>query len=97
MSFLLNGGTGCNAGAGNGGAAAKTVAGQSATDADLGYSVVNTALFSNGITVIQAEADGLAFIAGAVGYIDSDSAKAGNPDVWLIDENKNLVHDFFGY
>ncbi|OUR94129.1 hypothetical protein A9Q84_17620 [Halobacteriovorax marinus] len=96
-TVLANGGTGCAAGAGNGGGAAKTVAGQQAADGDLGHTVVNTPLFSNGLASVMTEADGLAFIAGAVGYIDSDSAKAGTADVWLIDENKNLVHDVFGY
>lgn len=94
-TVAANGGTGCAAGAGNGGPANKTVAGKKAADADLGFTIVQTTQFT--LATNSVEPDGLGFVAGAVGFIDSDSAKANVPDVWAIDENKNLVHDVFGY
>ncbi len=96
-TIVANGGA-CTTGAGNtGGDANKTVAGKKATQsANLGFTIVRT---TAGLTLgtNQVEADGLAFVAGAVGYIDSDSAKANVADIWAIDENKNLVHDVQGY
>ncbi|WP_372651916.1 type IV pilin protein [Halobacteriovorax sp.] len=79
-----------------GGDADKTVAGEKATQGDLGFTIVKT---TAGLTQAtnSVEADGLGFVAGAVGYIDSDNAKNGVADIWAIDENKNLVHDVVGY
>jgi len=91
-----NGGT-CTGGAGNtGGPSNKTVAGKSAADGDLGFTIIKTTAGLSQSTN-SVEADGLGFVAGAVGYIDSDKAKANVADIWAIDENKNLVHDVVGY
>ena len=96
QTVVDNGGTGCVAGTDNRGEAAKTVAGKKAVDANLGFTIVTTtAGLSLGTNSV--EADGLSFVAGAVGYIDSDKAKANVADIWAIDENKNLVHDVTGY
>ncbi len=91
-----NGGASCSAGVGNRGEANKTVAGKKAADGDLGFTVVTTAAGLS-LATNSVEADGLSFVAGAVGYIDSDKAKANVADIWAIDENKNLVHDVTGY
>jgi len=95
-TVVANGG-GCTGGAGNtGGVAAKTVAGKTATDTELGFTVVKTTAGLSQATN-SVEPDGLGFVAGAVGYIDSDKSKANIADIWAIDENKNLVHDVTGY
>ena len=90
-----NSGT-CVAGAGNGGEANKTVAAKKAGDANLGFTIVKTTAGLSQASAI-VEADGLGFVAGAVGFIDSDKAKSNIADTWAIDENKNLVHDIVGY
>ena len=91
-----NGGT-CDVTIGkSGGPADKTVGGEKALQADLGIALAKGAT-ANGLARNLVEADGLSFTAMALGYIDSDSAKAGVADIWIVDENKTMIHDVTGY
>ena len=82
-----NSGTGdCTADPISGVAQRKSVAGNSATQANL----------SEVIAVVSA--DGSTFVAGAIGYISADSAaNISEADSWTINENKSLIHTNTGY
>ncbi len=75
------GGTPCTSDGVFGGDAAKSVAGNTATTADLTASVV--------------AADGATFTAEAVGYVSAD--QAGVLDRWTINTDKTLLHTNTGY